>query len=104
MEISPRVKDVDFFVWGDQVRRNKPYPDGIDFALEQHGTKERNGLYLGDNRHDVEAGRASRYNVLSAAALWGAVDRADLLSAGPDAAFETFREFTLWVTKEAGKV
>ena len=91
------ASDVDFFVWGDQVKRNKPHPDGIEFAIREHAVDGGVCVYVGDNKHDIEAAQACQRRVVSVAALWGAMDRDSLLAARPDLSFGTFREFADWV-------
>jgi len=91
------ARDIDFFVWGDQVERNKPFPDGIEFAMRAHAINGGACVYIGDNKHDIEAARACHRRVVSVAALWGAIDQASLLDAKPDLSFGAFREFADWV-------
>ena len=91
------AKDVDFFVWGDQVPRNKPYPDGIEYAIQRYAVDDGVCVYVGDNHHDIKAAQACHRHVISVAALWGAMDRDRLLAAGPDLSFDTIQTFTEWV-------
>ena len=94
------ARDIDFFIWGDQVERNKPFPDGIELAMRAHAVNGGACVYVGDNKHDIEAARACHRRVVSVAALWGAVDRDGLLDAKADLTFGTFREFAEWVLEE----
>lgn len=89
--------EVDGFVWGDQVARKKPFPDGIEEAINRHGRDGCRCVYVGDNRHDIEAAQAARPSTLGIGALWGAMDRDGLLAAAPDLSFETFRDLGDWV-------
>ncbi len=91
--------DVDGFVWGDLVTRNKPFPDGIEYAIRKYAADGGACVYVGDNRHDIEAAHAARPKTTGIAALWGAMDREGLLSSGPDLSFETFGELADWVIK-----
>lgn len=93
----PWTRHVDFFIWGDQVARNKPHPDGLEAAIRSHAADDGICVYLGDNPHDISAARACRRRVISVAALWGAMDLDALLKARPDEAFETFEQFAGWV-------
>jgi phosphoglycolate phosphatase-like HAD superfamily hydrolase len=93
----PWIQILDFIIWGDQVRRNKPAPDGIDLAMQRFHPDAKTGIYVGDNPHDVLAARASHYPIRSVAALWGTMDREALLAAQPDLAFETFTDFADWL-------
>lgn len=97
----PWIKRLDFIIWGDQVRNNKPAPDGLDLAMERFGAKAESGVYVGDNPHDMLAAKASRHTIVSVAALWGTMDRNALLQAGPDRAFETFKDFADWLIGSA---
>lgn len=92
------VRHIDFFIWGDQVARNKPYPDGLDAAIKGHAADQDMCVYAGDNPHDMAAAQACHRRVISVAALWGAMNRDALLAADPDIAFETFKDFAAWVT------
>jgi HAD superfamily hydrolase (TIGR01509 family) len=99
----PLAHELDFIVWGDQVARPKPAPDGLEQALEAHGLPRAGGIYVGDNANDILAARASRYPVRAAAALWDAIDRPSLMAAGPDLAFENFGAFAQWVLTTWGQ-
>jgi phosphoglycolate phosphatase-like HAD superfamily hydrolase len=98
--LMPWVRHIDFFVWGDQVARTKPHPDGLEAAIGTHATDDGICVYAGDNPHDMDAARACRRRVIRVAALWGAMNRESLLASGHDIAFETFEEFTAWITAE----
>lgn len=91
------TRHIDFFVWGDQVRRYKPFPDGIEKAVSEHAVDGGSCVYAGDNAHDIKAAEACRRRVISVAALWGAMDVEALMAARPDHSFSTFREFAHWV-------
>jgi len=94
-------QEVDFFIWGDQVKRSKPFPDGIDLAMERYGgTPGARGIYVGDNVHDMAAAKASRYPVLAVAALWGTFRGKELMDCRPDRAFSSFSDFARWVVTQ----
>ncbi len=93
----PLASKLDFIFWGDQVAHPKPAPDGLILALEAGGAPQAGGVYIGDNANDILAARACRYPVRSAAALWDALDRESLMTAGPDAVFENFAAFADWI-------
>jgi pyrophosphatase PpaX len=93
------TRHIDFFVWGDQVRRNKPFPDGIEKAINDHAIDGAACVYVGDNANDIKAAQACRRRVLSVAALWGAMDSDGLRAACPDHSFSTFTEFAHWVIR-----
>lgn len=91
------TRHIDFFVWGDQVRRNKPFPDGIEKAVNDHAIDGAACVYVGDNAHDIKAAEACGRRVTSVAALWGTMDAEALLAAHPDHSFSTFTAFARWV-------
>jgi HAD superfamily hydrolase (TIGR01549 family) len=92
---------VDFFIWGDQVARYKPFPDGLNLAIDGYMENRHQSnchpVYVGDNKHDIEAAKASKYYMISVAALWGTMNTSRLLSANPDYAFNTFKDFATWI-------
>jgi HAD superfamily hydrolase (TIGR01549 family) len=95
-------QEMDFFIWGDEVPRSKPFPDGIDRAMERYGDANSTGVYVGDNVHDMVAAKASRFPVLAVAALWGTFHERDLLDCRPDRAFTTFGDFARWMVHRPG--
>lgn len=66
----------------DDVARHKPAPDGILAILRHCQAAPATALVVGDAPADIQAGKAA--GCATAAALWGAFSRADLLAAGPD--------------------
>jgi HAD superfamily hydrolase (TIGR01509 family) len=96
----PWVRHIDFFVWGDQVSRNKPHPDGLEAAIQARAVNNGACVYVGDNPHDIQAARNCSRPVISVAALWGTMDKAAMMAAKPDLAFETFTSFAQWVIGE----
>lgn len=54
-------------VTGEDVRRPKPDPEGIQLALEQLGTPPDQALYVGDMDADVVAGRQAGVTTIGAA-------------------------------------
>ena len=69
-------------VWGDDVVRPKPEPDGVLRALEELGADPQATLVIGDSPSDILMGRAA--GARTAAALWGGSTRERLLAARPD--------------------
>jgi pyrophosphatase PpaX len=74
-------------VWGDDVARPKPEPEGVLRALARLGADPRVTLVIGDSPADIEMGRAA--GTRTAAALWGGSKRERLLGAGPDLSLES---------------
>jgi len=78
-------------VWGDDVLRPKPEPDGVLRALGELGADAQRTLVIGDSPADILMGRAA--GARTAAALWGGSTRERLLAADPDLAIGSPREF-----------
>jgi pyrophosphatase PpaX len=78
---------VDVFVSMDDTSRHKPHPEPLLLALEQLQVAPQQAVYVGDSRHDMQAGRAA--GMRTAAALWGPVPRSELELENPDALAES---------------
>ena len=74
-------------VWGDDVRRPKPEPDGVLRALGEMGAEPQRALVIGDSPADIIMGRSA--GTLTAAALWGGSSRDRLLAEAPDFALSS---------------
>jgi pyrophosphatase PpaX len=73
-------------VWGDDVDRPKPEPDGVLRAMADLGADPRSTLVIGDSPADIMMGRAA--GTRTAAAMWGGSSRERLLAASPDLVLE----------------
>ena len=73
-------------VWGDDVQRPKPDPDGVLRAMSDLGADPRSTLVIGDSPADIMMGRAA--GTQTAAAMWGGSSRELLLEASPDMALD----------------
>jgi pyrophosphatase PpaX len=73
-------------VWGDDVERVKPDPDGVLRAMKAFDADPRSTLVIGDSPADIMMGRAA--GTRTAAALWGGSSRERLLAESPDLALE----------------
>ena len=73
-------------VWGDDVERPKPEPDGVLRAMAELGADPRSTLVIGDSPADIMMGRAA--GTRTAAAMWGGSSRDRLLAASPDLVLE----------------
>lgn len=92
---------VDVVVAADTVTRPKPDPEPVLQALARLARSPARALFLGDSPHDVAAGNAA--GAVTAAALWGACDRACLEPAGPRHWLASIRELPALVERlEAG--
>lgn len=69
-------------VWGDDVERPKPEPDGVLRAMANLDADPRTTLVIGDSPADIMMGRAA--GTRTAAAMWGGSSRERLLAASPD--------------------
>ena len=74
-------------VWGDDVERPKPEPDGVLRAMADLGADPRSTLVIGDSPADIMMGRAA--GTRTAAAMWGGSSRERLFAALPDLALDS---------------
>jgi N-acetyl-D-muramate 6-phosphate phosphatase len=75
-------------VSGDTCAHAKPHPEPLLYAAKIIGVKPQNCLYLGDDKRDIDAGRAA--GMKSLIALFGYIDpQADLETWQADAAIST---------------
>jgi len=77
---------IDVSVWGDDVEKPKPEPDGVLRAMAGLGADPRSTLVIGDSPADIMMGRAA--GTRTAAALWGGSSRERLMAEFPDLALE----------------
>jgi len=73
-------------VWGDDVEKPKPEPDGVLRAIADLRADPRSTLVIGDSPADIMMGRAA--GTRTAAALWGGSSRERLFAASPDLALD----------------
>lgn len=78
---------IDVNVWGDDVEKAKPAPDGVLRAMAGLGADPASTLVIGDSPADIMMGRAA--GTRTAAALWGGSSRERLLAEWPDLALES---------------
>ena len=74
-------------VTADDVKKQKPDPEGLIRTIDLMHGKPETALYLGDAVRDVTAAKSA--SMLSAAALWGFADPARLRGSDPDFVFES---------------
>ena len=75
------------FISMDDTSRHKPHPEPLLLALEKLQVAPQEAVYVGDSRHDMQAGRAA--GIRTVAALWGPVPRAELELENPDVLAES---------------
>jgi HAD superfamily hydrolase (TIGR01509 family) len=78
---------IDVSVWGDDVERVKPDPDGVLRAMRWLDVEARATLVIGDSPADMMMGRAA--GARTAAALWSGAQPERLLAQSPDFAFDS---------------
>lgn len=69
-------------ICADDVECGKPHPEPVLKALAALDASPDEAVFIGDSRHDIEAGR--RAGVTTAAVAWGPFPREKLEAAGPD--------------------
>jgi pyrophosphatase PpaX len=77
---------IDLSVWGDDVARPKPEPDGVIRAMARLGANACSTIVIGDSPADILMGQAA--GTRTAAALWSGSGREPLLAASPDLALD----------------
>jgi HAD superfamily hydrolase (TIGR01509 family) len=77
---------IDVSVWGDDVEKPKPEPDGVLRAMAGLAADPRVTLVIGDSPADIMMGRAA--GTQTAAALWGGSSRERLMAELPDLALD----------------
>ena len=81
---------IELSVWGDEVEKPKPEPDGVLRAINAFGVDPAATLVIGDSPADIIMGRAA--GARTAAALWGGSTRERLLAESPDLTLESPRD------------
>jgi len=74
---------MDVFISMDDTSIHKPRPEPLLLALERLQVVPEHAVYVGDSRHDMQAGRVA--GMQTVAALWGPVPRSELELEKPDA-------------------
>jgi len=72
---------VDFVIGGDEVKQNKPHPEGLLVAIESSGIAKQQTVYLGDSESDGEC--AKRAEVPFIAVCTGKTSRDNLKKWSP---------------------
>jgi phosphoglycolate phosphatase len=80
LERAGLMRHFDPVITASDVVRSKPHPEGLLLCLERLGCAAGAAVYVGDSRHDVEAGRAA--GMATIGVLTGAADSALLSAAG----------------------
>ncbi|OIU69593.1 pyrophosphatase PpaX [Rossellomorea aquimaris] len=99
--VSTKVRDVvlkgldlmnlrqffDVVITLDEVENAKPHPEPIQKALLELGSSPEEAVMVGDNHHDILAGKNA--GVLSAGVAWSAKGRDHLMQYEPDFMLDT---------------
>jgi pyrophosphatase PpaX len=102
--VSTKVRDVvlkgldlmnlrpffDVIITLDEVENAKPHPEPIEKALVLLGSSPGDAIMIGDNHHDILAGKNA--GVLSAGVAWSAKGREHLAHYEPDFMLENMRD------------
>ncbi len=92
LEVCGLADAIDLMVTAEDVRRGKPDPEAVHLALDALGLASAAAevLFVGDSPFDLQAGRAA--GTRTAAAPWGAFDRAALEEEAPDYVLAELRD------------
>ncbi len=86
LDITGLRRYISSTVWGDDVKRPKPAPDGVLEAVTALGADPRRTMVIGDSPADIIMGKSA--GTQTAAALWGGSSRERLLNESPDLALD----------------
>lgn len=82
---------------GDEVRRNKPHPEGLLAAVARLGVNPQEVVYVGDSNGDIQAARAA--GMRCAGVTWFDRTHMNPLTERPDYLYSSVREFeSNWLT------
>ena len=93
LELSGIGHLLDYTLFLVDGRPYKPDPHGLLHVLDVLGVAKDKAVYVGDGSHDLECAR--RAGVAGGAALWGALNREDLLNGRPDHSWESMDQVLL---------
>ena len=87
----------DLIYTGNDVSKSKPYPEALIRTMEDLNLQQDEVLFIGDSHLDIQAGKSA--GIVTAAALWGAIEKEKLLNSNPDHVFETPDDFISYVNQ-----
>ena len=93
VELSGIGHLLDYTLFLVEGRPYKPDPHGLLHVLDVLGVAKDEAVYVGDGSHDLECAR--RAGVAGGAALWGSLNREDLLNGHPDHSWESMDQVLL---------
>lgn len=85
----------DAIISADEVENAKPHPEPILTALEMLNVTPEEAVYVGDSLFDADAAHSA--GVKFVAVTWGARTKEDLLLMCPEAIFDTWEDFLVWL-------
>lgn len=98
LDITGLGSYVDSAIWGDDVERPKPEPDGVLRALKEFKAEPSRAIVIGDSPADIIMGR--RAGTRTAAALWGGSSRERLMEHLPDHTLDSPRDLIRMMNDE----
>ena len=93
VELSEIGHLLDYTLFLVDGRPYKSDPHGLLHVLDVLGVAKNEAVYVGDGSHDLECAR--RAGVAGGAALWGSLNREDLLDGHPDHSWESMDQVLL---------
>ncbi|MCX7748058.1 MAG: HAD-IA family hydrolase [Clostridia bacterium] len=91
----------DIILAGEDTKKPKPDPEGINLALHKLGIETQNAAYVGDFEVDILASREA--GVVSVLALWSPNSSKELIQKGPDYYFDRVSDFIEWIEENTKK-
>ncbi len=88
---------IDIVVGYHQVRKRKPDPEGLLYAMRQAGASPQETFHVGDQPEDTEASRGA--GVVAIGSAWGIADAALLKASKPDYIFMTVADLQTFLLK-----
>jgi len=82
LEFAGLLGHFDRILGGDDVRRHKPHPEGLQLLLDEFGCSPDRAVYVGDSPSDIRMAQAA--GVAAAAVAWGVSDVGLLEADRPD--------------------
>ncbi len=91
---------VDITVGSNSERRNKPYPDNVDYALEQLSSRKDEAVFVGDSEVDIETAKNAK--LFAIGVLWGFRDKDVVEKSGADYIVENVDQLKEYLLKNKG--
>lgn len=87
----------DLIVTGDEVKKHKPSPEGINLFLEKFNLSKEKVLMIGDAPSDIKAARDAGIKVASV--LWDSYSKEKVLQMNSDFVFHSVDELKNFISK-----